>query len=268
MKAKVVDSENKEKGTIDLPFQFSEPVRADLIHRAVITIQANKRQPYGAFPEAGKQYSIDISKRRRDYKTVYGSGGSRTPRKILSRSGTRMNWVGAFAPQTVGGRQAHPPKAEKIWARKINDKERRKALRSAIAATVHKDVVADRGHRIPAHYPLVVDSGMETLSKTKDVENMLLSLGFEQELLRTSVRRIRGGKGKVRGRRFVGKVGPLIVISKADKIVGAAKNIPGVDVVEVRNLNAELLAPGARPGRMTIWSSAAIEAMAKERLFA
>ena len=47
----------------------------------------------------------------------------------------------------------------------------------------------------------------------------------------------------------------------------AAKNIPGVDVVEVKSLNAELLAPGAKPGRLTLWSSAAIEVMGKEKLF-
>ena len=46
-----------------------------------------------------------------------------------------------------------------------------------------------------------------------------------------------------------------------------ASNIPGIDIVEVKNINAELLAPGAVPGRLTIWSEAAIEKLGKEKLF-
>lgn len=268
MKVQIVDAGNREKGHAELPFQFSEPVREDLIRRAVVSMQANRRQAYGSFPESGLQHSIEISKRRRDYKGVYGVGMSRTPRKIMSRSGTRMNWVGAFGPQTVGGRQAHPPTAEKSWAKKINDKERRKAIRSAIAATVHRDIVARRGHRIPEHYPIIIDASAESLSKTRDVEKMLSSLGFGAELARSSEKNIRAGKGKGRGRPYSRRKGPLIVISKRDKIAEAAKNIPGVDVIDVRNLNAEMLAPGAKPGRATIWSSAAIDALTKEKLFA
>ena len=44
----------------------------------------------------------------------------------------------------------------------------------------------------------------------------------------------------------------------------AAKNLPGVDVVTVDNLNVELLAPGTHPGRLTIWTQSAIEKL-KER---
>ena len=124
---KVLDLENKEKGKIKLPKQFEEGVRPDLIKRAVLAIRSHKRQSYGASPEAGKRASVKVSKRRRNYRGCYGLGISRTPRKIFSRRGTRMNWQGAFAPGTVGGRQAHPPKAERIWWQKINKKERKKA---------------------------------------------------------------------------------------------------------------------------------------------
>jgi large subunit ribosomal protein L4e len=267
MKATVVDTQNQEKGSVELPFQFSEPVRQDLIYRAVVALQSNKRQKYGTFPEAGLQHSIDISKRRRDYKGVYGVGISRTPRKILSRSGSRMNWVGARAPQTVKGRRAHPPKAEKVWQRKINDKERRKAIRSAIAATMQKRLVEQRGHMVPEKYPFIVDTQMESLSKTRDVERMLETLGFSQELQRASIKNVRAGKGKSRGRKYRRKTGPLLVVSKKSALMEAAKNIPGVDVVEAKQLNAELLAPGCVPGRATLWSAAAIESLSKEKLF-
>ena len=48
-----------------------------------------------------------------------------------------------------------------------------------------------------------------------------------------------------------------------DGIVKATKNIPGVDVVDVKNLNAEILSPGAHGIRLTIWTKSAIEALDK-----
>ncbi|MFC1723765.1 50S ribosomal protein L4, partial [Nanoarchaeota archaeon] len=44
MKLKILTPTNTEKGSVDLPPVFSEPVRADLIKRAVEVIQANTRQ--------------------------------------------------------------------------------------------------------------------------------------------------------------------------------------------------------------------------------
>jgi large subunit ribosomal protein L4e len=76
-------------------------------------------------------------------------------------------------------------------------------------------------------------------------------------------RNIRAGKGKYRGRRIKQAVGPLIVIAEDKGIMQAARNIPGVDVVTVNNLNAEVLAPGAHPGRLTMWTSGAIEKLNK-----
>nr|NIQ06333.1 50S ribosomal protein L4 [Candidatus Korarchaeota archaeon] len=38
-----------------------------------------------------------------------------------------------------------------------------------------------------------------------------------------------------------------------------ARNLPGVDIVKVNNLNVELLAPGTHPGRLTVWTSSALE---------
>jgi large subunit ribosomal protein L4e len=52
--------------------------------------------------------------------------------------------------------------------------------------------------------------------------------------------------------------GPLLVVAENRGIVEAAENIPGVDVVIVKNLNAELLAPGTHLGRLTVWTNSAI----------
>ena len=263
---KIYDLQGKVKADKKLPQQFSEPLRQDLIARAVQVIHGNTRQPYGSAPDAGKRASAYVSKRRRDFRTTYGIGQSRTPRKIMSRSGTRMNWVGAFAPQTVGGRRAHPPKAEKIWSRKINKKERRIAIRSAISATISRSLVETRGHRMPKEYPLGIDSNIEEVAKAAELKNILLSLGLEKELERTSEKKIRAGRGKSRGRKYVRKVGPLIVVANKC-ILMQNTNIPGVDVVSVDMLNANVLAPGKTPGRLTIWSEKALERMEKEKLF-
>lgn len=262
-----MDLENKEKGKIKLPRQFEEDVRTDLIKRAVLAIMSHKRQGYGAYPEAGKRASAILSRRRHDYRGSYGYGISRVPRKIFSRRGTRMNWQAAFAPGTVGGRRAHPPKAEKIWWQDINKKERKKAIRSAIAATIHKELVVKRGHKIIGDYPFVIDSAIENIDKTKKVKEVLMKLGLGEELERCEKRKIRAGKGKLRGRKYKKKKGPLFVVSKDCKLLKAASNIEGIDICEVKNINAELLAPGAVPGRLTLWSKGAIELLEKEKLF-
>ena len=120
---KIIDLKGKETGKKDLPKQFKEDIRPDLIKRAFLAIQSHKRQAYGSAPEAGKRASAKLSRRRHKYKGAYGHGISRVPRKILNRSGTRFSWVGAVAPHMVGGRRAHPPKADKIIEQKINKKE-------------------------------------------------------------------------------------------------------------------------------------------------
>ncbi|MBI2141211.1 50S ribosomal protein L4, partial [Candidatus Woesearchaeota archaeon] len=214
------------------------------------------------------RYSAKISRRRHNYKGAYGHGISRVPRKTMSRSGTRFNWRGTLAPGTVGGRQAHPPKAEKNFDKKINKKENRKAIRSALAATIMPSVVSRRGHTIPKNYPFVAASGLEQLGKTKAVVDALGRFGFGAELTRVSGRTVRAGRGKARGRKYSTKVGPLLVVASENcGLIRAARNIMGVDVAVVNRLNAELLAPGTSPGRATLFTAAAIERLAKEKLF-
>src|SRR3989338_628814 len=191
MKLDVLDSTKNKVGEIKLPPQFAEEFRPDLIQRAVLAIQSHKRQSYAASKEAGKRASAKLSRRRRDYRGSYGFGISRVPRKILTRRGTRMNWVGAFAPGTVGGRIAHPPKSENSLWRKINEKERAKAIRSAITATIMNDVVEQRGHSIPTNYPFVLDDKFESINKTKDVIEVFKKLVLENELARVKEKSIR-----------------------------------------------------------------------------
>lgn len=267
MKVKILNLKNEAVKEKELPSQFSEEIRPDIVKRAFLAIMANTRQPYGAKPEAGKRASAKLSRRRRRYKGSYGLGISRVPRKVMSRRGMRFSWVGAFAPGMRKGRRAHPPKAGKIWQQKINDKERRKAIRSAISATMQKEIVAKRGHIVPKSYPFIVDDRFEDVDKTKSVSEIMQGLGLKEELDRVFEKKIRAGKGKSRGRKYKMKVGPLIIVSKDCKLVKTARNIPGVEVVQVNNLNARLLAPGANIGRLCIWTEKAIDRLAKENLY-
>jgi large subunit ribosomal protein L4e len=108
--------------------------------------------------------------------------------------------------------------------------------------------------------PLIVTSELEKLKRTKEVEETLINLGVLSDIYRVKEsRKIRAGKGKLRGRKIKQAVGPLIVVAENKGIVKAARNIPGIDVIIVNNLNAEILAPGTHPGRLTIWTSNAVE---------
>ena len=267
MKLKVISKENKENGSVELPSQFNEPIRKDLVKRAVLVIQSNNRQAYGASPEAGLRHSTRVSKRRRDYRGCYGQGISRVPRKITSRRGTRMNWVGAEAPGTVGGRRAHPPKAEKKWDKKINDKERKKAIRSALSAVVLKNIVSERGHKLPENYPFILDDDFEKLKKSKEVITALSNLGFKEELDRASTNKVRAGRGKSRARKYKTKSSILFIVKDDCELLKSAKNIKGAQIVKVNQLNTELLAPGADIGRVSLFSKGAIEKLEKEKLF-
>ena len=264
---KIKNLEGKDAGEQKIPEQFEEFINPELIQRAVLALQSSKRQSYGAFPEAGKLFSTKLSRRRRDYRGSYGLGISRVPRKIMSKRGTRMNWVAALAPGTVGGRRAHPPSAGKSFLKKINNKENNKAIRSALSAAVSKEAVGARGHKAPESYPFILDSKFETLSKTKEVIKSLVALGLEKELERCSKKDIRAGKGKMRGRRYKRTTGPLLVVSQDCNLVKSAGNIQGVNVVKIDSINAELLAPGCMPGRLSLFTKSAIERLEKEKLF-
>jgi large subunit ribosomal protein L4e len=264
---KIMAIDGKEKGTIDLPQQFKEEIRQDIVKRAVEVIQGNKRQPYGSKKYAGMMYSAEVSKQRHDYKTSYGHGIGRVPRKIMSRNGTQMNWVGAFVSGTVGGRRAHPPKALKEWDKSLNDKERKKAIRSCLSATIDKDYVKKRGHILPNHYPFIVENKIEEMQKTKDVQKVLEVLGFSDELQRVKEPSIRAGRGKARGRKYITKRGPLLIVGKDCKLLKSAKNIPGVEVSLIKNVSCDMLAPGSSLGRLTLFSEDAIKELKEKKLF-
>jgi len=245
--------DGKAVGRVRIPKVFQTPIRPDVIKRAVLAIQTHRLQPQGRDVMAGKRTSAESWGARHGVSRVPRVKGSRYPRA----------GQGAFAPMTVGGRAAHPPKVEKVIRKEINKKERRLAIRSAIAATAVKELVAERGHVVDEvkNFPLVVDDALEDLERTRDVREVFKNLGLWPDVERASERKVRAGKGKMRGRRLKKRKGPLIVVSKDGGIFKAARNLPGVDVVLVKDLNAELRAPGTHPGRLTVWTKTAFTAL-------
>ncbi|HDN81786.1 MAG: 50S ribosomal protein L4 [Methanomicrobia archaeon] len=240
-----LDGEIIEK--IEVPRVFNTEKREDLIKRAVLAGITHRIQPYGTYVEAGKRTSAESPGKNR--------GISRVPRM---KSGPRRV---AFVTSAVGGRKAFPPKVEKKYKEKINKKERRFAIASAIAFTSDKDVVLARGHKIDnvKELPLVVEDEFEKIKKTSETREIFKKLGIWDDILRAKKKKIRAGKGKMRGRKYKRKKGPLIVVSKNLGIFYGARNHPGVDVVQVRNLGAEYLAPGTEPGRLVIWTKSAFK---------
>jgi len=262
MKVSVYDLAGKKKETIDLVKTFSQPIKKDLIKKAVLIEQSNLRQKYGVDPLAGKRSSAHYHGRRHIRHTMMNVEMARMKR--IHGSGF-LHFTARVVPQATKGRKAHPPKAEKNWDKKINKKERRKAILSAIAATFKEDIITKRGHKITTikELPLIIEDGFEKLTKAKDVKKLLVELGLKDEMERVKEKRKGSGKGKLRGRRHKTKKGPLIILKDGKILEKAAKNMRGFDVVDVNNLTVDLIAPGAHPGRLCIWSKSAIESVEK-----
>lgn len=260
-KIAIYDLAGKESGQIETPKVFDTPVRQDLILRAFLSTMSKKRQAYGTDPKAGQRSSAHYrGRRRRERWTMMGREMARMSRLAGKIPGWQM-YRARNVPQSVKGRTAHPPKTEKVWEQSMNKKERQLAIKSAIAATSQKELVQERGHRVKdlKTLPIVIVDEMEAIKKTADLKKTLESLGLGNELKRIEKRTVRAGKGKMRGRKYKKKTGPLIVVNEDKGIGRAAKNIQGVTVSSVENLSVEFLAPGAAPGRLTIFTKKSIE---------
>jgi large subunit ribosomal protein L4e len=262
MKAPVCSLAGKAGKEIALPLAFSGPVRRDLIKKAVLAEQSRDRESYGSDPLAGMRTSAHYHGRRDVRNTMMNREMSRMAR--IHGTGF-MHFRARLIPGVVKGRKAHPPKAGKVWELRINRKEWRKALHSAIAAASDRDLVTRRGHRTEGikSIPLVLEDKIQEVRKTRDLMQILKALGLGKELERAGRKKTRAGRGKTRGRRTIRRRGPLIIVSEDRGIGKAGRNIPGVDVVPVKDLQARDLAPGASPGRLTIWSKSALEQLGK-----
>lgn len=249
MKAQIIRLDGGVVEEIELPAVFAEAYRPDLIRKAVVALQSTRRQPHGTNPYAGICSSA----------VGWGSGrgASHVPRL---KNGSRA----AKVPQAKGGRAAHPPKVEKILIRDINKKEKQKAFRSAIAASVCEDLVRARGHRFEGACQIIFEDAFEGLTKTSEIITALTAAGVYADVERSKAsKKVRAGRGKLRGRRYKQRKSLLIVTM--NEPLAAAANLAGVDAVSVNALNTELLAPGAQAGRLTVWTQGALNWLGERR---
>ena len=249
---KLDGTKNKE---IELPKVFETEFRPDLIKRAVLSARSARIQPWAPNELAGKRTTARYAGKNR--------GIARTPRVI---GGGPMRFHGAYAPNTVGGRPCHPPKVEKVLVEKINKKERKLAIKSAIAATKNIALVRRRNHIIEniPEIPLILEDKVQMIRRTQEMIECFRRFGLWGDVSRSKEnKRIKAGRGKLRGRKYTQPKGPLFVISEDKGIFQAARNLAGVSVVSVDKLSAELLAPGADAGRLTLLSESAISDLKK-----
>ena len=95
------------------------------------------------------------------------------------------------------------------------------------------------------------------------MSKLLEDLKLMKDVERLQSRKPRTGKSSLRGRsKKVGK-SVLFVTKDASKISKACGTLPGVEVRAVKDLSVLDLAPGSDPIRLTIYSKAALEEIAK-----
>ena len=257
MKTTVYTTTGTKDVEVELPLIFSTPFRKELIHKAFINLTSHKFQKQGRKPMAG----MDVVADSNDPPT--GQGVSRVAR--MQGGGGGRQGQGAEVASTRGGRQAHPPIVEKVIYKKLNKKENKLALCSAIAATASKDLVELRGHKVDGieSFPIIVSDDIESISKTSEINKVLDSLKLSQDVKRLDARKARSGQSRLRGRsKKVGK-SVLFVTADSSNLSKATGAIPGVEVRNVKELSILDLAPGSDPIRLTVYSKSAIEEIGK-----
>lgn len=253
---KVTKSKDPVLTSKPLPCVFLSPIRPNVVKFIHGLMQKNKRQPYAVYVGAGHQHSAES----------WGTGRavSRIPR--VSGGGTSRAGQGAFGNMCRSGRMFAPTKTWRKWHVRISMQQKRFATASCIAATAVPALVEARGHHLTQvpEIPLVCGNRLENIKKTKEGIAILKVLGAYKDVEKAKrSKHVRPGQGKARNRRFKLKKGPLIVYEKNNGLCQALRNLPGLELCQVKNLNVLLLAPGGTLGRFVVWTQNAFTAMNK-----
>jgi len=249
----VYNEKNESTGnTIQLPAVFKAPVRPDIVSFIHNQVHMNTRQPYAVNRDAGHQTSAES----------WGTGRAvaRIPR--VRGGGTHRSGQGAFGNMCRGGRMFAPTKTWRRWHRKVNIAQKRYAVCSALAASGVPALVMARGHAIMGinEVPLVVSDNVQSFTKTKEAVTFLRRNKAWADVARVyETKRFRAGKGKMRNRRRIQKLGPMIIFDQDQGLTKAFRNIPGVETMQVDSLNILRLAPGGHLGRFIIWTEGAFK---------
>ncbi|ORX52812.1 hypothetical protein DM01DRAFT_1336591 [Hesseltinella vesiculosa] len=247
-----LDTGKASDATIALPDVFKAPVRPDIVNFVHTNMAKNKRQAYAVSSKAGEQTSAES----------WGTGRAvaRIPR--VNGSGTHRAGQAAFGNMCRGGRMFAPTKTWRKWSRITPVNQKRYATVSALAASAVPALVMARGHRVEKiqEVPLVVSDQVESFNKTKQAVALLKALEAYADVAKVSnSRKLRAGKGKLRNRRHRQRRGPLVIYNEDNGITAAFRNIPGVELANVRRLNLLQLAPGGHLGRFVIWTQGAFQ---------
>merc|ERR1719407_269126 len=98
------------------------------------------------------------------------------------------------------------------------------------------------------------------MQKTKQALEMLENLGCGTEMTKVyASKKLRSGKGKMRGRKYTMRRGPLVIYAEDSGISRALRNLPGVETANVERMNLLQLAPGGNFGRFVIWTESAFK---------
>ena len=174
----VYNMEGKEVGTLELnDAVFGVEVNEHLVHLAVVRQLANKRQ------------GTQKAKTRSEV-----SGGGRKPWRQKGTGHARQG--STRAPQWTGGGVVFAP-VPRDYSFKMNKKERRLALKSALTSRVQENKL------------VVLDELKLDAIKTKDMKNVLNNL----------------------------KVEKAMVVTENENVIISAKNIPDVITTSVNTLN-------------------------------
>ena len=205
----------------------------------------------------------DSRPKRRGVK-LYGGQSATTGNIIVRQKGTKFNWEAAEVPQARGGMRAHPPKILHFMKElKINKKENKIALESALSATATKKFIEKKYegiNNINKEMPFIVEPEILNLKTKQFFESLKKILGEEIFSVAVIKKTIRSGKGKLRGRKHKSNSGLLIVTGEKEKI-----KTNNFDVAQAKMLNATDLAKGGL-GRITIYTENAIKDLEKRIL--
>ncbi|MEM3122075.1 MAG: 50S ribosomal protein L4 [Candidatus Pacearchaeota archaeon] len=258
MKAQLLSIDGKKIKEIQLPGIFDTKIREDILKKV---FEAEKNwTPYGPNKESGKRHSASgtIRHKRHAWKAHYGRGISRIPRKKIWRRGTQFYWVGAEISSARGGRRAHPPKPESIQIKKINKKEYKIALNSAIAATANSEKIKAKYYRLKNteinNLPIIVESKISELKTNDLVKTINLVLGNLNPIIEIK-KSVRAGKGKLRNRKYKKPAGVLIVTGNEENIKSKIFNHVKVKDIIVNDLYPE--------GRIVIYTENAVKDLEK-----
>jgi large subunit ribosomal protein L4e len=235
---------------------FDSPIREDIVTKVLET--KKRQQPYSPSPVGGKQHSAKglIVHARHVWRSGYGRGQSRVPRKIFSRRGSQFNWQAAEVPNAKGGMRAHPPKITQfIRDLKINKKELEIAFKSSLAASATEKYILKKYstiEKLDKKAPFIVPSNITKL-KTKQMLAELKILLGNLYIVSIKEKSIRAGKGKLRGRKHKSNAGMIFVVGKDEKLTTGL-----FDVRKANELSVVDLANGGL-GRVAVYTENAIK---------